>query len=205
MPSRSLHASALLTGMALVTGMALATAACGSQGPGTSAGGVASTSSATPAVTISVTPTAAGGATPTAAGSATPTVTGGATPTAAGSANPTAAVTCAKPPPAGSTLTLGSRDNRSTFCLRVGQRVIVYLQGSPAHMWAPIRSDSSALRPAPSGSLMLMRGVTGAAFTAVRPGIAHISSARPVCIGGPVRCDAMIAFQVTVVIAGHAM
>jgi len=197
MASRTLHASALLTGMTLVTGMALATAACGSQAPGTSAGGVASTSSATPAVTVSATPTAAGSASPTAAGSASPT--------AGGSANPTAAVTCAKPPPAGGTLTLGSRDNRSTFCLRVGQRVIVYLQGSAAHMWAPIRSDSSALRPAPSGSLMLMRGVTGAAFTAVRPGIAHVSSARPVCIGGPVRCDAMIAFQVTVVIAGHAM
>jgi hypothetical protein len=81
--------------------------------------------------------------------------------------------------------------------------VIVYLQGSPAHMWAPIRSDSSALRAAPNGSLMLMRGVTGAAFTAVRPGIAHISSARPVCIARPVRCDALIAFHVTVVIAGH--
>ena len=189
MPSRSLHASALLTGMALVTGMALATAACGSRAPGTSAGGVPSASSATPTVT----------------GSATPTAAGSATPTAAGSANPTAAVTCAKPAPPGGTLTLGSRDNRSTFCLRVGQQVIVYLQGSPAHMWAPIRSDSSALRPAPNGSLMLMRGVTGAAFTAVRPGIAHISSARPVCTAGPVRCDALIAFDVTVVIAGHAM
>jgi type V secretory pathway adhesin AidA len=181
--------------MVLVTGMALATAGCGSRAPGTSAGGAASTGSATPTVTSSASPTAAGGVTPTAAGSATPT--------AAGSANPTAAVTCAKPAPPGSTLTLGSRDNGSTYCLRVGQQVIVYLQGSPADMWAPIRSDSSALRPAPNGSLMLMRGVTGAAFTAVRPGIAHISSARPVCIARPVRCDALIAFHVTVVIAGH--
>jgi hypothetical protein len=191
MPSRSLHASGLLTGMALVTGMALATAACGSGAPGTSAGGAASTRSATPTVTGSVSPTAAGGV--------TPTITG--------SVNPTAAGPCggsAKPVPPGGTLTLGSRDNGSTFCLRVGQQVIVYLQGSPAHMWAPIRSDSSALRPAPNGSLMLMRGVTGAAFTAARPGTAHISSARPVCIGRSVRCDAMIAFHVTVVIAMHA-
>ena len=195
MPSRSPHASGVLAGMALVTGMALATAGCGSRAPGTSAGGAAGAGSATPTVTSSASPTAAGGVTPTAAGSATPT--------AAGSANPTAAVTCAKPAPPGSTLTLGSRDSGSTYCLRVGQRVIVYLQGSPAHMWAPIRSDSSALRAAPNGSLMLMRGVTGAAFTAVRPGIAHISSARPVCIARPVRCDALIAFHVTVVIAGH--
>ena len=104
---------------------------------------------------------------------------------------------------AGSTLTLGSRDNGGTYCLRVGQEVIVYLQGSPAHMWAPIRSDSGDLRPRPNGSLMLMRGVTGAAFTAVRPGIAHITSARPVCTARPVRCDALIAFHVTVDLAGH--
>ena len=128
---------------------------------------------------------------------------GSAVPTAAGSANPTAALTCAKPPPAGSTLTLGSRDNGGTYCLRVGQEVIVYLQGSPAHMWAPIRSDSSDVRPRPNGSLMLMRGVTGAAFTAVRPGIAHVISARPVCVARPVRCDALIAFHVTVIVAGH--
>src|ERR1022692_1743220 len=132
MASRSLHASGLLTGMALVTGMALATAACGSGAPGTSAGGVASTTSATPTVTGSVSPTATGRVSPTAAGPC-----GGS----------------AKPVPPGGTLTLGSRDNGSTFCLRVGQQVIVYLQGSPAHMWAPIRSDSSALRPAPNGSL----------------------------------------------------
>jgi len=82
--------------------------------------------------------------------------------------------------------------------------VIVYLNGSPAHMWAPIHSDSSDLKPTANGHLMLRLGVTGAAFIAVRPGIAHITSARPVCTKGPVRCDAMIAFQVTVVIAGNA-
>jgi hypothetical protein len=185
MPRRSLHASVLLTGMAVAT--ALAATGCGSRAPGPPSGGTGGTGRATPAITISASPTAAGSAIPT----------------AAGSANPTAALTCAKPPPAGSTLTLGSRDNGGTYCLRVGQEVIVYLQGSPAHMWATIRSDSSDLRPRPNGSLTLMRGVTGAAFTAVRPGIAHITSARPVCITRPVRCDALIAFHVTVIVAGH--
>jgi hypothetical protein len=88
--------------------------------------------------------------------------------------------------------------------MRVGQQVIVYLNGSSAHMWAPIHSDSSDLKPTANGHLMLRLGVTGAAFIAARPGIAHITSARPVCTKGPVRCDAMIAFQVTVVIAGNA-
>ncbi len=120
------------------------------------------------------------------------------------SASPTAPGTCAgnaKPAPSGSTLTLGSRDNGSTFCLRMGQQVLVYLHGSPAHMWAPVRSDSSALRPSPNGSFTLMRGVTGAAFVATRPSTVHLTSARPACIGKPVRCDAMIAFHVTIVIA----
>ncbi|HEY4852050.1 MAG TPA: hypothetical protein VII22_14760 [Streptosporangiaceae bacterium] len=172
MPSKSVLA------MALVTGMALATAACGSRAASTTAG------SGSP--------------------SSRPASTGSASSNAA---SPTANGACggsAKSVPPDSTLTLGSRDNRATFCVRVGQLVIVYLNGSPAHMWAPIHSDSSDLKPTANGHLMLRLGVTGAAFIAARPGIAHITSARPVCTKGPVRCDAMIAFQVTVVIAGNA-
>jgi hypothetical protein len=172
MPSRSVLA------MALVTGMALATAACGSQAASTTAG--SGSPSSRPASTGSASSNAAS---PTANG-----VCGGSV----------------QPVPPGSTLTLGSRDNRATFCVRVGQLVIVYLNGSPAHMWAPIHSDSSDLKPTANGHLMLRLGVTGAAFIAARPGKAHITSARPVCTKGPVRCDAMIAFQVTVVIAGNA-
>lgn len=172
MPSRSVLA------MALVTGMALATAACGSQAASTTAG------SGSP--------------------SSRPASTG---PASSNAASPTANGACGgteQPVPPGSTLTLGSRDNRATFCVRVGQLVIVYLNGSPAHMWAPIHSDSSDLKPTANGHLMLRLGVRGAAFIAARPGKAHITSARPVCTKGPVRCDAMIAFQVTVVIAGNA-
>ena len=171
MPSRSVLA------IALVTGMALATAACGSQAASTTAG------SGSP--------------------STGPASTG---PASSSAASPTASGACGggvKSVLPGSTLTLGSRDNRATFCVRVGQLVIVYLNGSPAHMWAPIHSDSSDLKPTANGHLMLRLGVTGAAFIAARPGIAHITSARPVCTKGPVRCDAMIAFQVTVVIAGN--
>ena len=164
--------------IALATGVALATVACGSQAASTTAGSGSPSSS----------PASSG-------------------PASSNSASPTANGACGagvKPVTAGSTLTLGSRDNRATFCVRVGQQVIVYLNGSPAHMWAPIHSDSSALKPTANGHLMLRLGVTGAAFIAARPGTAHITSARPVCTKGPVRCDAMIAFQVTVVIAGNA-
>lgn len=182
MPSRSVLA------MALVTGVALATAACGSQAASTTAG------SGSP----STTPASTG------PGSTGPASSG---PASSNAASPTANGACgggAKPVPPGSPLTLGSRDNRATFCVRVGQLVIVYLNGSPADMWAPIHSDSSDLKPTANGHLMLRLGVTGAAFIAARPGTAHITSARPVCTKGHVRCDAMIAFRVTVVIAGNA-
>jgi hypothetical protein len=188
MLSTSLRVFAQLTAMTLVT------AACASQAASTSAGG-------TPPGPASASPPAAGP-------SAAPTATGASAspPAASVSASAPSGGSCgggAKPAPSG-TLTLGNRDSGSTFCLRVGQQVMVYLQGSPSRMWAPIRSDSSALRPAPSGRLMLVRGVTGAAFTAARPGIAHITSARPACVGTPVRCDALMAFQVTVDIPAPA-
>jgi hypothetical protein len=169
---------------ALLAGIALATAACGSQAP--------STSSGTPASTAGASPTDTAGASPTGTGSPT------------GAASPAAAGICGagvQPAPQGNTLTLGSSDNGTVFCLRVGQQVMVYLHGSPAQMWAPIRSDATVLRPAANGRLMLARGVTGAAFTAARPGTAHITSARPVCAGKSVRCDALIAFRVTLVVA----
>lgn len=177
MPSRSVLA------IALVTGVALATAACGSQAASTAAGSGSPSSRPASTGPASTGPASSNAPSPTASG-------------ACGSG-----VTSAPP---GSPLTLGSRDNRATFCVRVGQLVIVYLNGSPAHMWGPIHSDSSDLKPTANGHLMLRLGVTGAAFIAARPGIAHITSARPVCTKGPVRCDAMIAFQVTVVIAGNA-
>jgi hypothetical protein len=177
MPSRSVLA------IALVTGVALATAGCGPQAASTTAG--SGSPSARPP---SSSPASSG---PASSNAASPTANG-----ACGGG-----VTSVPP---GSALTLGSRDNRATFCVRVGRQVIVYLNGSPADMWAPIHSDSSALKPTANGHLMLRLGVTGAAFIAARPGTAHITSARPVCTKGHVRCDAMLAFQVTVVIAGNA-
>ena len=98
-------------------------------------------------------------------------------------------------------LTLGNQNNGGTFCVRPGERVMVYLRGTLARQWAPIRSDSGALAPVPSGVLSLPVGVTGAAFLAARPGTAHLTSDRPVCSSGPVRCDALLAFRVTVIVS----
>ena len=101
-------------------------------------------------------------------------------------------------------LTLGNQDNGGTFCVRPGERVMVYLRGTLARQWAPIRSDSAALAAVPSGTLSLPVGVTGAAFLAARPGAAHLTSDRAVCSSGPVRCDALLAFRVTVIVVASA-
>ncbi len=155
-----------------------------------------------------------GGSGPAAAPS-TPGGTGTASPgtgsTAPGTpASPPGAAHCGMRPmpgagggaqPVTGVLTLGNQNNGGTFCVRPGERVMVYLRGTLARQWAPIRSDSGALAPVPSGALSLPVGVTGAAFLAARPGTAHLTSDRPVCSSGPVRCDALLAFRVTVIVS----
>jgi hypothetical protein len=105
-------------------------------------------------------------------------------------------------PVSGGTITLHNASNGGTFCVSVGQRVLVELDSRPSRMWSPIRSDSRALVPLAYGHLMLRVGETGAFFAAAHPGIAHLSSARAVCTGGPLHCDALMAFQVTVMVGG---
>jgi hypothetical protein len=133
---------------------------------------------------------------------ATPSSPGGGP--AAGSASTAPAASRCRhrpaPRPAPATLTLHNGSNGETFCVRPGQRVLVYLDGSAEHRWSAVRSDSAALTPAPSGELMLRLGVTGASFAAARTGVAHLSSARAACIKSPVRCDALLRFRVTVVV-----
>jgi hypothetical protein len=105
-------------------------------------------------------------------------------------------------PGPGGTITLHGSSNGGTFCVSIGQRVLVQLDSKPSRMWSPIRSDSKALVSLAYGHLMLRVGETGAFFAAVHPGIVHLSSARPVCTSGPVHCDALMAYQVTVMVDG---
>jgi hypothetical protein len=111
----------------------------------------------------------------------------------------------AVPFPAGGTavLTLRNDSNGGTFCVRAGQRVDVFLTGGPGRMWSVIKSDSGALVSVSYGHLMVPFGVTGASFTALRQGVAHLSSARQVCSASPIHCDPLIAFRATVIITGN--
>lgn len=80
---------------------------------------------------------------------------------------------------AGGTLTLAG--NGRTYCLRVGQRLSVYLRGTVASRWLEPLVSGNALVGAPNGALSLIAGVTGASFRATRPGRVLITSVRPPC------------------------
>ena len=172
----------------VVTGLICALAGCGSQVSGTSG-----TSPATPSVRPSVSVNPGGTMVPV------PSVS---------PASPSPSGTChvhVVPYSAGGTavLTLRNDSNGGTFCVRAGQRVDVYLTGTPGRMWSPVKSDSPVLVSVAYGHLMLPAGVTGVSFAALRQGVAHLSSARPVCSASPVHCDSLIAFQATVIVTGN--
>jgi hypothetical protein len=72
-------------------------------------------------------------------------------------------------------------DNGKTFCVRVGGTVAVLLRSGDAHVWLRPLASGSALKPARSGEASLVKGVTGAWFSAVRPGRVLVTSVRPPC------------------------
>jgi hypothetical protein len=111
---------------------------------------------------------------------------------------------CRNAVPDSGVLILRNASNGGTYCVAVGQRVTVYLAGSASRRWAPIRSDATALMPAAAGRrpMMLPAGQTGATFIARHPGRVQLGSDRRLCASGPVRCDALAAYQVTIVVGG---
>ena len=99
---------------------------------------------------------------------------------------------------------LSNKDNGQVLCVRQGTVVAIYLQGTPARRWAPIRAASPLLQPAATGRGMLKLGVTGAFFKAAHPGVATVTSSLPSCSGtatsGP-HCKMGQVFHLTLVIS----
>jgi hypothetical protein len=130
---------------------------------------------------------AAGTAAPTGAARPATPATGapaGTTGAPAGTTGTSAAGTpsgCQNRAPAAGTLTITLAGNQKTYCLRVGDRLRVYLRSTDSSQWLRPLANSTVLAPAPDPAGMLARGVTGAAFTAVRPGQALVTSVRPPC------------------------
>jgi hypothetical protein len=135
---------------------------------------------------------------------------GSSSPAASPSSSPSGAITVS-----GKHLTLSAAQNGNVYIMQVGTSLFVYLRGTPAQMWTPIRSSSDSLRPSASGRLALMLGETGASFVAAAPGTAVISSTRPLCTspggtmspgdsapGGSAHCGVIESYRVTVVVQG---
>lgn len=133
---------------------------------------------------------------------------------AGGSSSPAAAPPSSSPsggiPVSGKSLTLNATQNGKIYDVQKGTSLFVYLQGTPTQMWKPIRASSGVLKPAANGRLTLMRGETAASFVAAAPGMAIISSTRPLCKpasgtmspGGVAQCGVIQSYRVTVVVSG---
>jgi len=138
-------------------------------------------------------------------GSATATPATSATPAGAGCGTPAT-------PVSQGTLTLGAGDNGKKLCVRTGTAVLVFLHGSAASRWRPVRVSSAALAPHPDPAFTLALWVTGGSFLAVHPGTVVITSSRPACgagsqsggsASGSANCPAGTGkFRVSVVISG---
>jgi hypothetical protein len=83
--------------------------------------------------------------------------------------------------PAVKTLVITLAGNGKTYCVRIRGKLSVYLRSADAHLWLRPLVSSGALKPVPNPAGTLARGVTGAAFAAVRPGQALVTSVRPPC------------------------
>ncbi len=83
--------------------------------------------------------------------------------------------------PAVKTLIITLASNEKTYCVRVGDKLNVYLRGTDVNPWLRPLVSSDALMPIPNPTLALARGVTGASFAAVRPGQVLLTSVRLPC------------------------
>jgi hypothetical protein len=83
--------------------------------------------------------------------------------------------------PTGNVVTLAS--NGKTYCVKVGEKFDVYLRGTEASRWLVPLASSDAIKTIPNGGFSLIAGLTGASFSAARPGSVFITSLRPPCAG----------------------
>jgi hypothetical protein len=81
--------------------------------------------------------------------------------------------------PADDTLTLAS--NGKNYCVRVGEQLDVYLQGTLSRPWLVPLASSDVLVPVPNGGMSLPVGLTGESFAAARSGQVLITSIRSPC------------------------
>ena len=79
------------------------------------------------------------------------------------------------------TLTITFADNETTYCVRVGDKLRVYLRGTDSSPWLRPLVSGNALTSISGTASALAKGITGASFVAVRPGQVNVTSIRPPC------------------------
>lgn len=94
---------------------------------------------------------------------------------------------------------LDAGDNGRTVCLAKGQTLRLTLDGTKERPWKPVTADGGALKAANPG-FVIQPGDAVAAFQAVAPGTAHLTSSRPLCASrsGQMSCKGIQGWTVTV-------
>ncbi|MEU7056317.1 hypothetical protein [Streptomyces sp. NPDC046197] len=125
---------------------------------------------------------------PSASGPGSPSVSPSATPSA-----PTAPAGCAD------RSELRVADSGHTVCLHVGGQVRLTLDGTKDRPWSPVKASGTVLRAGNAG-IVILPGDAVAAFDAVAPGTARLTSSRPLCPTRPgqVACKGIQEWTVTV-------
>lgn len=138
------------------------------------------------------------GTAPSASPSATPSAHASAS-AAPASSTPSAPSTPAKPAGCGDRAQLTAADSGRTVCLAVGGQLRLNLDGTKDRPWAPVKTAGTALRATNAG-FVILPGDAVAAYDAVAPGTARLTSSRPQCATGTgqVACKSVRAWTVTV-------
>ncbi|MFF7145972.1 hypothetical protein ACFZB5_33045 [Streptomyces nodosus] len=84
---------------------------------------------------------------------------------------------------------LTAADSGRTLCPAVGGQVRITLDGTKDRPWTPVKSTGTALWAANAG-IGMPPGDAVAAFDAVTPGTARLTSSRPLCAAHPGRSRA---------------
>ncbi|MDQ0991152.1 hypothetical protein [Streptomyces sp. V3I7] len=106
-------------------------------------------------------------------------------------------------PPATTCVThaeLTAADHGRVVCLVRGGQIRLTLDGTEERPWAPVTERGDALRAANPG-FVILPGDAVAAYDAVAPGLATLSSTRPLCASlGKVSCKGIQHWTVTVLV-----
>ncbi|MGW0997690.1 hypothetical protein [Streptomyces sp. NPDC002520] len=94
-------------------------------------------------------------------------------------------------------------DNGRTVCLTQGGELRITLDGTRSRPWKPVMASGTVLEAINSG-IVILPGDATAAYRAVHPGVARLTSSRPLCAQptgpGQVSCQGIQTWTVTVTV-----